>query len=241
MLKHLISFCLKSISLTLIYNIGLHAAINLNGTRYIYEQNEKEIDVKVNNEGDYPVLLQSWIDDGHPETLPEKLNVPFVLTPPLTRVEPNHGQTIRIRYTGSMLALDKESIFWLNVLEIPPSSKNLKNQLQVAFRNRVKLFFRPSNLKLSPTEALNKIKWKNSNGNLEITNPTPYYFSLTGVKITTNKHEAIIPGKMIPPGGVGLYELQNKNVNFNNSTIVEIIYINDYGTERKTKIASTYE
>ncbi|MGP4131767.1 fimbria/pilus periplasmic chaperone [Pantoea tagorei] len=112
------------------------------GTRVVYPAAEKEITVRLDNRGDQPALVQAWIDDGDPNQPVDKINVPFVMLPPVFRMEANKGQTLRIVYTGSDLPVDKESIFWLNVLDIPPKDKSRinKNQLQMAIRSRIKLF-----------------------------------------------------------------------------------------------------
>ncbi|MDZ5641631.1 molecular chaperone [Enterobacter sp. A103] len=120
--------------------------------------------------------------------MPEKLHVPFVLTPPLTRVEGRHGQTLRITATPNNMPADRESVFWLNVLEIPPTNKDGKNQLMVAFRNRVKLFWRPAALKNGATDAPAKLTWHADGENIILSNPTAYYISLTGVHLVQSGH-----------------------------------------------------
>ncbi len=55
-------------------------------------------------------------------------------------------------YTASsVLPKDRESVFWFNVLEVPPKpdAATVANQslLQLAFRTRIKLFYRPEALK----------------------------------------------------------------------------------------------
>ena len=132
-------------ALLLILFVGhsVQASVVITGTRVIYPEKQKEVTVRVNNTGTGPVVLQSWIDNGDVNARPEMLKVPFVLTPPINRVEPNKSQTLRISYTGSALPKDKESVFWLNVLEIPAKAdtSSSQNYLQMAYRSRIKLFF----------------------------------------------------------------------------------------------------
>lgn len=228
-------FSLFAVSLLL--TLPALGAINLNGTRFVYGQDDHEITVQVHNQGDYPVLLQNWIDDGHPEVAPEKLHVPFVLTPPLTRVEGQHGQTLRITYTGGNLPQDRESVFWLNVLEIPPANTQAQNQLLVAFRSRLKLFWRPTALKAGATEAPSKMEWQPDGQALVLKNPTPYYISLSGIRVTQAGRQRVVPAQMIAPSGTQRYDLSRAGVGpLKKNDIVEIIYINDYGAERVVKI-----
>ncbi|MBJ4957095.1 fimbria/pilus periplasmic chaperone [Salmonella enterica subsp. enterica serovar Goldcoast] len=59
-----------------------HADIVIYGTRVIYPAERKEIVVQLMNQSSRPSLVQSWIDDGDTSLPPEKINVPFLLSPP---------------------------------------------------------------------------------------------------------------------------------------------------------------
>src|SRR6218665_4119860 len=96
------------------------ASVVIDGTRVVYPEGKSEVTVRMTNEGKDPKLVQIWIDDGDRQVSPEKISVPFVVLTPIFRMDPNKGQSARIQYTGSkQLPADKESVFWLNVLEIP--------------------------------------------------------------------------------------------------------------------------
>ena len=51
---------------------------------------------------------------------PESVDAPFLITPPLFRMDAQKEQSLRIVYTHDQLPADRESLFWLNVLEVPP-------------------------------------------------------------------------------------------------------------------------
>lgn len=87
------------------------AAVSLSGTRVIYPQGKKEISLEIKNHGPQPVLTQNWIDDGNIHASPDILNIPFVITPPIARINPEQGQTLRISVLENMLPRDKESVF----------------------------------------------------------------------------------------------------------------------------------
>ncbi|EPT0778028.1 fimbria/pilus periplasmic chaperone [Enterobacter hormaechei] len=106
-----------------LFSTVAQASIVITGTRVIYPASSKEVTVKVSNKGESPVLIQSWLDNGDTNAKPDKIKVPFVLTPPINRVEPSSGQTLRIRALPNNLSQKQESIFWLNVLEIPAKPK----------------------------------------------------------------------------------------------------------------------
>lgn len=74
-----------------------HADIVIYGTRVIYPAEKKEIIVQLMNESTRASLVQSWIDDGDTTLPPEKIDVPFLLTPPVIRVKGNSGQQIKIK------------------------------------------------------------------------------------------------------------------------------------------------
>ncbi len=158
--------CLQAV----LASIG-HAEIILHGTRIIYPSDAREVSLQLSNNGTTPSLVQAWIDDGNSKSTPDESKVPFIITPPISRVEPTKGQTLRITALPSASQLDqnKESIFWLNVLDIPPKPEGKKqvnneplpnNFLQLAIRSRIKFFYRPVNLK----ENIDTLSEKNSVG-----------------------------------------------------------------------------
>ncbi|WP_272539742.1 fimbrial biogenesis chaperone [Providencia sp. PROV197] len=225
--------------LILFFSFSSQGSVVVNGTRVIYSGNEKEVTVKLSNKGEYPVLVQSWIDDGDQNALPENINVPFFLTPPINRIEPNKSQTLRISYTGNKDHLkNEESIYWLNVLEIPPAPKaddsQIENNLQIAFRTRIKLFYRPEiiNNKVSAAKAAEELTWSISNGELVAYNNSPYFISLISIVLGNENRNDIIEGDMLYPHQSRKFKLQKGNI----STIEKNItyeYINDWGAINK--------
>jgi len=204
------------------------ASIVINGTRVIYPSGEKEVTVKLNNAGSKPVLIQSWIDNGNTEARPENISVPFTLTPPINRIEAGKGQTLRLSYTGTSLPANRESVFWLNVLEIPAKNANTgsQNRLQMAFRSRIKLFFRPAGLAGNANDAAKYLTWSAQPGGIMATNPTPYYVSL--VTVTVNGKQ--LEGQMVAPGANQKFAMQAAAGNK-----IDIDFVNDYGAINKTE------
>lgn len=71
------------------FSINSHAAVSVGGTRLVFHGDEKEASITVSNTNKgIPVLIQSWVDEGENS----KAKAPFMITPPLFRLEP--GQTI---------------------------------------------------------------------------------------------------------------------------------------------------
>jgi P pilus assembly chaperone PapD len=170
------------------------ASVIIAGTRVIFPANDGEVTVRLTNQGANPALVETWIDAGDPNSTPDKVHTPFLITPPLFRMEPNRDQSLRILFTHSdtPLPTDRESVFWLNVLEVPPKPTGQqyqgKNYLQLAIRSRVKLFYRPGGLPGDAIKAPGELTFKaeSANGSVSLLahNPTPYYVTIT--RLTVN-------------------------------------------------------
>ncbi|HGX3399658.1 fimbria/pilus periplasmic chaperone [Acinetobacter nosocomialis] len=224
--------CLQAV----LASIG-HAEIILHGTRIIYPSDAREVSLQLSNNGTTPSLVQAWIDDGNSKSTPDESKVPFIITPPISRVEPTKGQTLRITALPSASQLDqnKESIFWLNVLDIPPKPEGKKqvnneplpnNFLQLAIRSRIKFFYRPVNLKENIDTFSEKIQWVKNGEILLIKNPTPFYITISSIfqEVNHQKIDLLKQGLMLSPFSEDQIKLKNSNI-----TNMSFVYINDYG------------
>ncbi|MGS5560053.1 fimbria/pilus periplasmic chaperone, partial [Escherichia coli] len=52
------------------------ADIVISGTRVIYKSNEKSVNVRLENKGNNPLLVQSWLDTGDDSAEPGSITVP---------------------------------------------------------------------------------------------------------------------------------------------------------------------
>ncbi|WP_426318477.1 fimbria/pilus periplasmic chaperone [Pseudoduganella sp. R-43] len=215
-----------------------NANIIISGTRVIYPADEREVTVKLSNEGKTPVLAQVWLDDGDASATPGSAKVPFALTPPLSRIDPRKGQHLRLMYTHDALPKDKESLFWLNVLEVPPRAEKgerPQNMLQLAIRSRIKVFFRPAGLPGDPRDAAAKVHWawrKAESGNyvLTATNPTPYHVTFS--KLTASAGNASYEseaGGMVAPGATQEFPVGHLSAAPAGALKVKYTFLNDYG------------
>lgn len=210
------------------------AGVVITGTRQIYLSNKKELTVKLDNNGSQPALVQTWIDEGDAKTTPMTSKAPFVITPPVFRLDPSKGQMLRVVYTGGdSLPKDRESVFWLNVLEIPPEptaseAEDKQNMLQMAFRSRIKLFYRPATLNGQQDKALDEIGFSKTDGKLKVYNNSAYYVSLSNIDAVNekNEHANLKDALMIPPKGEELLDLDKSLASVSN---VSFKFINDYG------------
>ncbi|WP_050514393.1 fimbrial biogenesis chaperone [Aeromonas finlandensis] len=176
-----------------------HASISLSATRIIYNGMQKEASINVDNNSDRETAIQTWIEgDGDINQAP-----PFAVTPPLAKIKGNQRQLLRLFYEGRGLPQDRESVFWLNVQEIPLAVEG-ENVLQLALMQRIKVFYRPNGLNGEPYLAPEKLMFKSVNNNLEVYNPTPYYINMVSFVNVGGD----IKGRMIPPMSKITFSLQ---------------------------------
>lgn len=67
----------------------------------------------------------------------------------MERIEPDEQVQIRLMALASLnnLPQDRETLFYYNVREIPPRTKE-QNVMQIAMQSRLKLFWRPKAIEL---------------------------------------------------------------------------------------------
>ena len=213
------------------------AAVVITGTRLVYPADQKEITVKLNNNGTLPALVQSWIDTGSVESTPTSSKAPFLLSPPVARIDPTKGQSLRVLFTGAPLAQDKESVFWLNVLEIPPKPEAGAdlNTLQMAFRSRIKLFYRPVGLPGNPNEAVEQVQWQLVTARdgqglaLKAYNPSAFHVSLIELDLVAGNQRYRSEDGMVGPGETRQFALPTLKARPSSQAQVEFSAINDYG------------
>ncbi|TCV93867.1 chaperone protein EcpD [Luteibacter rhizovicinus] len=213
------------------------AGVIIGGTRVVFPAKAREVTVRLQNKATDPALVQAWVDNGDERSSPDTADAPFTLSPPIFRMEPGKGHSLRLIHTGEPLPTDKETLFWLNVLEVPPKPKDAAGQniLQFAFRIRIKLFYRPENLAYASVEAPQKLTWtlirEGQEVQLEVTNPTPYHVTFSDVALVSGsqrfaKREA--GGGMVSPGEKTRFPIVGVDASAKELT-VEFKTINDYG------------
>ena len=175
------------------------AGISLNTTRVIFNAQNKEASLSVTNQGTQQILLQSWLETENSDS-----TVPFAITPPLARMEGNGRQQLRVLFQGSGVPADKESVFWINVQEIPQATPN-ENTLQLAVRQRIKLFYRPADLPGEAIIAPLALNWTLLHEGkalfVQVENPSSFHVSLAEVSVHADGYEGKAKDTpMIAPG-----------------------------------------
>ena len=224
--RHSLSFCMGLLGLLVASQAT--AGISLSSTRLVFDGKHKEAGITVRNSGE-DVLIQSWIDADSSEAT----SVPFAVTPPLVRVSNDEQQLLRVIYEGTGMPTDRESVMWLNVQEIPKASKT-QNTLQLAVRQRIKVFFRPAGLKAEAYLAPATLKWRlverGGKSLLVVNNPGLYHVSIAEITLTSGAlREQPFDSLMIAPGEQKEFTLKH----FTPGQSPNLLFrsINDYGAQ----------
>lgn len=213
------------------------ASVTVGGTRVVYPLENREVTVKLDNDRAEPSLVQVWMDSGDANAKPDDASAPFVLTPPIFRMDGHKAQTLRMMYTGDALPKDRESVFWLNVLDVPPKAKagTDENTLQFAFRTRIKVFARPKDLPGTPADAAQTLTWKivpapdNKGYALAATNPSAYHVSFNEIQVVSGEHTfSNEAGGMVGPKDSAVFPVKNLTA-VPAGAKVKFITISDYG------------
>ncbi len=209
------------------------ASVTIMGSRIIYPSDAATVDVRLKNNDPFPYIIQAWFDDGNIDSGPDiKGIVPFIVTPPLFRIQPDSGQIVRVVFDGSMqLPQDRESVFWFNTLQIPPKNiegDNQKNKMLITLRSRIKIFYRPVSLGV-PGKNLENVKISGTKGGVLIENPTAWFISYSSAKIQINGEQYDLNHDMIPPFSKLEFRFKDRKVTPGGKTLLMLTYINDQG------------
>lgn len=126
----------------------------------------------------------SWGDNENTNYLP------LVTSKSLLKIPVGGRADVNVLYQGEGLPEDRESYLLLNVLDVPTAAHE-PNNLQIALRHRLKLFYRPP-LKETPDDAMAKLGWElqGDDGLISATNPSPYYLTLSDIEVIDRDHQS---------------------------------------------------
>jgi P pilus assembly chaperone PapD len=211
-----------SLGLIFIVNTSCIAGgIQVGRTRIIYDANKKEVELPLTNKDkSLPWLIQSWSDIGDGKT-----KGPFIVTPPLFRLDPEKEQSLRITWTGQTLPSDRESLFYINVRTIPATTKEDadKNVLRLIYKTRMKMFWRPTGLSSTAGESCKNIHFTLNGKDLVIVNDGSFYSIFDSVRIDGHLLEN---AEMIAPKSTVRLVLES---NFSAARQIDWRCITDYG------------
>ncbi|ELW1649005.1 fimbria/pilus periplasmic chaperone [Enterobacter oligotrophicus] len=204
------------------------AVVNVEGTRVVFNAGERVASLNLINSGSTPALVQLWFDKGDIFTPPENSQTPVIALPPVFRLQPGELKDVKLQLISyDKLPGDRESLYWLNIYQVPPNtvSPGSDKRVILPLRLRMKVFIRPPALP-SPLQADGKrllFHLKNSSEKVVMmSNPTPWYMTLSALKARDQTVDGIIlsPGEnreltlneAIKPGKIQ-YDIINDNGN----------------------------
>ncbi|EAA7680369.1 molecular chaperone [Salmonella enterica] len=220
--------------------VAANGGFYLGQTRVVFPSDKKSVSLQVTNQdAKKDWLLRSWVSQYDDKN---KSSTPFIITPPLYRLDGNNSIQLRINAVDvSKLPTDRESVFRINVMAIPPETAaaakpekegTATGSIQFALNSRIKLFFRPVALN-SPEQAekaWEKVTVRQQEGKIIFNNPTPYYITLTNIDVNGVGLKSEQADTMIAPEGELTLPVSGKTRTLTFQTI------NDYGglTKKKT-------
>lgn len=190
--------------LLLVMVCEVQAALSLGGTRLVLVG--REASLELHNAANREALVQAWLtpatDDQAPGGADPQSALPFVVTPALVRL-PAHGrQLLRVLYHGQGMPTGRESLLHLYVLEVPRRGEAAQ-QLSIAVRQRINLFYRPPGLPGDPAAAVTGLRWSwrqagDGPRRLRVDNPTAFHVVLLDLKAGSRllqAHRLLAPGQ----------------------------------------------
>lgn len=213
------------------------AGIVLGGTRIVYPAKQPEVQIALKNKDtDKRYLVQSWVSNL------DDSKAPFVITPPIYKIDENRQTLLHIVYTGHENALpqDRESIFMTNVKSVSAIPENMrdKNMLQFAIKTKLKLFYRPAGLSDSDArDAWKSLEFKRTGNRMAVKNPSPFF--ITFGQLTVGGRDAKPVGNSNMPSALSMmlapFSEQSFEIPAGAKGDVAWSAMNDFGSETEVQ------
>jgi len=213
---------MKKIVCTLLLIGGLlpamlvQAGIIASATRVIFREGDNEKSLMLLNTNDYPIVVQTWVDDGDVNAAPEQSTAPFVSLPAVFSMQPKTMKGLRLIYNQQSLPKDRESVFWINLYEIPPTRPvipPLQPSVTMAMNTQMKIFYRPKAVVAAEKDApkpMFTLKKEDNHYVLLCDNPSPVYLSFSRLALRIGQQNYPVQQEsdmMTPPFGSKKYRI----------------------------------
>jgi P pilus assembly chaperone PapD len=96
------------------------AALTVSTTRIVFDSDKRSTSVVIANPSPRPYAVQTWINTSKDDT---DTPVPLATSPGLFRLDPRKEQMVQISRLPNTLPKDRETLFYLNVQEIPEARR----------------------------------------------------------------------------------------------------------------------
>ncbi|TDN61349.1 P pilus assembly chaperone PapD [Paraburkholderia sp. BL10I2N1] len=219
-----------------IWSAQAAAGVTPEVSRVVFAAGATEQSLQVFNVNKYPVLVQAWVDDGDINSVPQESKAPIIVLPPVFRMGPGDQTSLRLINSGAPLPEDRESLFWLNLYEIPATPKDRLPDAQtvtVTMRTQVKVFVRPEKLPYSVSEFPRHLVFSLVQASdklvLKVDNPTPYYATLGAVEVKLANASQQAQADMVAPFSSASFDLDTLHANPGENAKVLFSLIDDDG------------
>lgn len=178
--------------------LAADGGVGFSRNRLVYLSTDKAINLSVYNHDSSPYLVQAGVSGESRQNT----KAPFIVTPPLFRLEGHGNNVMRIMSAGANLPIDRESVFYFYATTIPArekpagsttdeSDRKVGASVSVSIKTILKLFWRPEGLPYTQESSTKLLRFVNEGKALVVKNPTPYYQSFAilefdGRRIDTN-------------------------------------------------------
>lgn len=179
------------------------ADLAVSATRVVYAEGDFNHTLSLINTGQSALLVQTWVDSGEGDV---ESAAPFVALPAVLQLNPDVKQTLRIMHSGEPLPQDRESVFWLNLYQIPAIEKKVQAaipdaRVDMALNLQLKVFFRPPALLesayLDPDTLRQALQFSvqstSAGAAIRVVNPTAFHVSFAHLGLQRGERE--LPAK----------------------------------------------
>jgi len=209
--------------------------LEVGSTRLIYQLESKSASLRVKNNQPYPILVQSSV---YKED--KKSEGPFIVTPPIQRLEADAQTRLRVILTENNMPNNKEALFWLCVKGVPPvnidvgddspmEDSSTKFNVNILSSSCIKLITRPKSVKITTEEAGKRVEWRIQGNDVIAKNNTPVYINFSNIKF--NGSDIFLRNNYIEPYSEIKFEVTKKR----SQNDIEWAILDDYGVERKSQ------
>ncbi len=181
--------------------------VGFSRNRLVYMSTDRALSLTVSNHGSTPYLVQAGVSADNQKAV----KAPFIVTPPLFRLEGKSQNVMRIVGSGAELPKDRESVFYFYATTIPGQAKTQNGEVEpakgvgasvsISMKTVLKLFWRPANLPVTAEAALKQVQFVSRGKSVVIKNPTPYYQSFAVLEFDGKRQNTNTRPSMVAPFG----------------------------------------
>lgn len=221
------TFALALALLPLLSSNQVLAAFEMDNTRYIYNGDSQSISVMASNGSKKEFGAQVWVDN----IVENDTRPTFIATPSFFKVTAEGRQVFRIMKVSDHMPKDRESVYWLNLQEIPPIEQG--SGIAMAVRTKVKLLYRPKGLSEGRNGAEKRLTVEHLPGEQWLVNVTPYIFAIGAVR---DKKDTVIELNQDAMDELKMFEPGDRIKLPQGSEVGAVDALNDYGYMEEHKL-----